>query len=157
MIPPYIFSFFLICSKDTDENFSRIACPLLFSSLLSFFLSNSLRSGKWITKNRFFVLLFLIPPFLAKEKKTGDREKVQKNTAWLLFLILVCLFLLLLFSSALSVWIWNLGKTFYCDGFKFDIFMFPMSLLPLSAFSILLLFFSGYPLPLMACCLLRPF
>lgn len=58
-------------------------------------------------------------------------------------------------SSALSVWIGIWEKTFYCDGFKFDIFMFPMSLLPLSvSFSASSL---GYPIPLMACCLLRPF
>lgn len=40
-----------------------------------------------------------------------------------------------------------MGKTFYCDGFKFDIFMFPMSLLPLSVFSFLFCFFSWVPNP----------
>ncbi len=132
LIPPYIFSFPNTLEGHQREILSScVSTAFLFS--FSFF-SNSLRSGKWITKNDFLYSCFWFPPFFfwPKKKKIGVTEKVQKKYGMAVIFNTRLVFCFL--SSALSVWIGIWEKTFDCDGFKFDIFMFPMLLLPLSVF-----------------------
>lgn len=117
-LPPLFFSdwfpltsfLFLICSKDMDEKFSRLACPLLFSSLLSFFLSFvriPFVLGNGLQKNDFLYSCFWFPlPFGQRKKKRRHRKGAKKYGVAVIFNTRLLFFSLFFFHQR---WVFGFG------------------------------------------------